>query len=35
MAKKTTSAFSLGDFVVPTIKVGQKVKGIVLKKTDS
>jgi small subunit ribosomal protein S1 len=35
MAKKAAPAFSLESLVVPTIKVGQKVKGIILKKTDS
>jgi hypothetical protein len=35
MAKKAAPAFSLENLVVPTIKVGQKVKGIILKKTDS
>lgn len=34
MATKKSS-FSLENMVVPTIKVGQKVKGIILKKTDS
>lgn len=35
MATTKTPTFSLEDFVVPTIKVGQKIKGTVLKKTDS
>lgn len=35
MAKKAAPKFSLEDFIIPTIKLGQKVKGIILKKTDS
>jgi hypothetical protein len=35
MAKKATPAFSLTDLAVPTISVGKKIKGIILKKTDS
>ena len=35
MAKKTVSVLSLTNFTVPTIKLGQKIKGIILKKTDS
>jgi hypothetical protein len=35
MAKKAASLFSLENLTIPTIKVGQKIKGIILKKTDS
>jgi|GEM_PF-2096726 len=35
MAKTTSSHFTLENITVPTIAVGQKIKGIVLKKTDS